>query len=270
MPERTYVNASMRFAAPMDAEPEIFFYEPGPERIKIDPVYDSHEVRIQDLRGRETEATLNTLGFQLIHIDATVDAFAETNAVKAQYYPAVGALVRDAVGAREVHVFDHNFRSNVVTEKDTANANPVRLVHNDYTDLSGPQRLRELMPDRADALLRCRFAFINLWRPLSHQAEDWPLGVCAARSIEAKDYVTLALRYPDRDGQIYLVRHNPEHEWYYVSRMRTDEALLLKVYDSADDGRARFTPHSAFKDPTSRPGVPTRISIEARTIAFFD
>jgi hypothetical protein len=51
--------------------------------------------------------------------------------------------------------------------------------------------------------------------------------------------------------------------------MRRDEALVFKVYDSATDGRARFTPHSSFDDPTSPPDARPRQSIEARALAFF-
>ena len=42
-----------------------------------------------------------------------------------------------------------------------------------------------------------------------------------------------------------------------------------QVYDSAKDGRARFTPHTSFEDPNTPPGAPPRQSIEARAIAFF-
>jgi hypothetical protein len=35
------------------------------------------------------------------------------------------------------------------------------------------------------------------------------------------------------------------------------------------DGRARFTAHSAFDDPTTPAGAPDRESIEMRTFAFF-
>ncbi len=52
--------------------------------------------------------------------------------------------------------------------------------------------------------------------------------------------------------------------------MGADEAVLIKGYDSATDGRARFTPHSAFEDPTTPVGAPPRESIEVRTLAFFE
>ena len=44
--------------------------------------------------------------------------------------------------------------------------------------------------------------------------------------------------------------------------------MLLKCFDS-DPGRARFTAHTAFDDPTSRPDAPARESIEVRTLVFF-
>ena len=76
-------------------------------------------------------------------------------------------------------------------------------------------------------------------------------------------------RYPDRIGQTYQIAYNAAHEWYYFPRMARDEALVFKVFDSATDGRARFTAHSAFADPTSPPDAAPRESIEMRTIAFF-
>jgi hypothetical protein len=50
--------------------------------------------------------------------------------------------------------------------------------------------------------------------------------------------------------------------------MRNDEALLLKCYDSARDGRAVRSPHGAFEDPTAPPDVLSRECIELRTNAF--
>ena len=63
---------------------------------------------------------------------------------------------------------------------------------------------------------------------------------------------------------------NPDHRWYYFPKMARNEALVFKVYDSEKDGRARFTAHTAFDDPTTPAAAPPRESIEMRTIAFFD
>ena len=55
-----------------------------------------------------------------------------------------------------------------------------------------------------------------------------------------------------------------------VLRVRTDEILLIKVYDSARDGRARFVPHGSFRDPRAPADAPPRQSIETRVLALFD
>ena len=77
------------------------------------------------------------------------------------------------------------------------------------------------------------------------------------------------LVYHDRVGEVYAVAFNPAHRWFYFPHLQRNEVLLLKGFDSANDGRARFTAHSAFEDPTTPPGAPARESIETRTLIFF-
>ena len=145
----------------------------------------------------------------------------------------------------------------------------MRRVHNDYTEWSGPQRVRDILPDEADALLAGRFAIIQVWRPIRHPVETHPLGICDARTVAEKDFIISERIYPNRVGQTYAVGYNPQHDWYWFPRMRRDEALVFKVFDSAHDGRARWTAHSAFDDPTTPPNARPRESIEIRTLAFF-
>jgi hypothetical protein len=52
--------------------------------------------------------------------------------------------------------------------------------------------------------------------------------------------------------------------------MTRDEVLLIKGWDSLDDGRARFTPHSAFDLPDTPANAPPRESIELRTLVVID
>ena len=59
------------------------------------------------------------------------------------------------------------------------------------------------------------------------------------------------------------------HEWFYFPDMQVNEVLLIKTYDSMEDGRARFTIHTAFDDPTAAADAPPRESIETRAFAFF-
>ena len=144
-------------------------------------------------------------------------------------------------------------------------------MHNDYTAKSGPQRVRNLLDaDEAEALLKNRVAVINVWKPIQGPVQTAPLALADAQSIAPGDLTELELVYPDRTGEIYNATFSPDHRWYYFPDMQKDEAILIKGYDSVDDGRARFTLHTAFDDPTSPPDAAPRQSIEVRTLVFFD
>jgi len=110
---------------------------------------------------------------------------------------------------------------------------------------------------------------VNVWRPIRGPLRDAPLAVCDAQTVAPGDWVPQDLVYPDRTGEIFALTYNPAHRWFYAPAMRTDEVLLLKCFDSAKDGRARFMPHTAFEDPTTPPDVLPRESIELRALVFF-
>ncbi len=179
-------------------------------------------------------------------------------------------LLKAATGAFRVHTFDHNQRHGAKDEYDSQGVSqPVRFAHNDYTLISGPQRVRDLLPDEADDLLHYRFAVINVWRSIGPPIESTPLGVCDAASIKQEDFVATDLKYSDRTGEIYSIKHSDAHRWYYFPKMHRDEAMLLKCFDSSEDGRARFTAHSAFDNPGAPANAPPRESIEVRNLVFF-
>ena len=104
-------------------------------------------------------------------------------------------------------------------------------VHNDYTVKSGPQRVRDLMGEEAEELLRHRFEIVNVWRPIRGPLRDAPLAVCDATSVAFADFVPFDLVYRNRIGETYRVRDKPAHRWFYVPEMRADEAVLIKCYD---------------------------------------
>ena len=186
------------------------------------------------------------------------------------YYPEVAALIQKISGAKRVHVFDHTLRSGNESEREARLIRePVLSAHNDYTEWSGPNRVKELMGSEADMLLASRFAIIQVWRAINQPIESNPLALADAKSIAPEDLLVAERRYPHRVGQTYRLKYSPSHRWFYFPRMRRDEALVFKVYDSEKDGRARFTPHTSFVDPTTPPGAPPRQSIEARALVFF-
>ena len=121
----------------------------------------------------------------------------------------------------------------------------------------------------AEDLLERRFVIINVWRPIVEPVQTAPLALCDAASVAPEDLIAAERRAKDRVGEIQLAVFNPAQRWYYFPNMRRNEVVLIKVYDSAEDGRARFTIHSAFEDPNAPADAAPRESIETRTFAFF-
>ena len=60
------------------------------------------------------------------------------------------------------------------------------------------------------------------------------------------------------------------HRWFWTSQMQEDEAYVFVNYDSRQDGRARFTPHSTIVDPDVSENAPVRQSVETRAFVFWD
>ena len=231
---------------------------------------DPRHVIIHNGRPHAGEFVLDREGFRFIRHDTKVGEFYNEDEVRRIYYPEMEALVKAESGASRVVVFDHTLR----TGDDALRAERkirevVPRVHNDYTEWSGPQRVRDLLPDEADALLRRRFAIIQVWRPIRHPVESFPLAICDARTVSADNLIVSGAAL-SQSGRADLRHHlQSEQQWFWFPRMRREEAIVFKVYDSLKDGRARWTAHTAFDDPTSPPNARPRESIEIRTLAFF-
>jgi len=268
---RPHVVAKLQYLAPMKETLFNYTYGPPPGMPRTNAVYDERMVPIYD--ARDLGATLDREGFELYEQPTSVRNFDDEAELQRVYYPEIQRLVAKVAGCRRVEIFDYTIRRRPTVATDpnivTVQRQPVMRVHNDYTVKSGPQRVRDLCPGEAEELLKHRFAFINVWRPLSGPVLDHPLAVADAQSVAFGDFVRSEQRYEDRVGEIYVVTYNPAHRWYYMPGMRKEETLFLKCYDSLTDGTARFAPHSAFDDPTTPKDAPPRESIEIRTIAFW-
>jgi hypothetical protein len=233
--------------------------------------YEERTVTIHNGRPGRDEFSLEREGFALANHETKVENFYNEEEVRSVYYPEVERLVKKMTGASKVLIFDHTLRAaDEATREEKQVSSAVRRVHNDYTEWSGPQRVRDLLPaEEAAERLKHRFAVVQVWRPIRHPVESAPLAIADARSLAAKNLIPTERRYPDRVGEIYHITYNPDHHWFYFPHMQRNEALVFKTYDSAKDGRARWTAHAAFDDPTSSPDAPARESIEVRMLAFF-
>lgn len=229
-----------------------------------------HLMPIADARPLRESLSLDTSGFVLADHPTRVRDFLDADELEGIYYPEMQALIAAHSGARRVHIFDHTLRSGDADARQALKLRePVKSVHNDYTDWSGPQRVRDIFPDEAQDLLGRRFAIVQVWRPIRHPIDRDPLAIADARSLAPKDFIAAERRFPTRVGEIYQFAHNPAHRWHWFPRMTRDEAIVFKVYDSATDGRARWGAHTSFEDPNTSPAAPPRESIEIRAFAFF-
>ncbi len=231
--------------------------------------YEDVAVRIFDIRDQASAYSLDREGFRLAYHPTKVNDFFDDEEVRNVYYPELVELVKHETGCTSAFVFDHTRRAGDEAMREQHKIRgPVRNVHNDYTDWSGPQRVRDLLPDDAEELLKHRVQVIQVWRAIAMPILSDPLAICDARSMAPKDFVAAERRFPNRIGEIYHIAHNPEQRWGYVPHMTRDEALVFKCYDSRTDV-ARFTAHGSFTDPNTPPDAPPRQSMEARILTFF-
>lgn len=268
----SFVTADLNYLTPTADRPRTYTFDPPPAgQPKSNIVPEPHGLPIHDIRPISESVSLDGEGFALVRQKSAVKDFYDEDEVKNVYYSEAEALIKAATGADRVFIFDHTVRKRVPGAADVRDGGPrqpVARVHVDHTARSGPHRVRDLLPDEADELLKGRVQIINLWRPIKGPLLDSPLAVCDARTVKPGDLVPSDLVYPHRIGETYSVKFSPEHQWFYVPNMTADEILLLKCFDSKTDGRARFAPHSAFADPTTPSDAPPRESIELRTLVF--
>ena len=228
--------------------------------VKLDPISGARErnytrkipeVQVENIRGREDTVSLDTAGFQFYTSPAKYKGeFLDDEEIKRECYPESEELIKKLTGANKVVIFDHSkyisrsfpfctiyssqslaIRRHTPGQFDgPGKRQPVQQVHVDQTTAASIARVhRHLPPDEAQALLERRFQIINLWRPISVPALEWPLALCDFRSVDPKnDVFTVALIYPDREGGAYAVKHNPNHKWKYVRGMTPDDFVLFK------------------------------------------
>jgi hypothetical protein len=267
-----HVEGVLNYLKPTADKPRSFAFEQSPGGPPVYPAHEAHTVAIHDLRPVAAQLSLDREGFALLTHRSAVTDFADESELRRIYYPEAERLVADATGGARVVIFDHTVRRRMPGKADREPGvprQPSTRIHGDYSAGSGPQRVRDIMGAEADALLARRFAIVNVWRPIRGPLRDAPLALCDAQSVAPGDLVASDVIYRDRVGENYLMTYRPSHRWYYVPEMRADEVLLLKCYDSAQDGRTRFLPHTAFMDPTAPADIPPRESIELRTFVFY-
>jgi len=264
------ITATLKFLANLDAPLVYVPSKGGGDTTDHVGNYAYHAMDI--LNARELDApNIDIEGFQLVAHDTAVQDFYDDAQIESIYHAEIKQLLIKETGAYRVEIFDDTRRtSSLDVQKQRQIREPADIVHNDYTAKSGIKRLYDLFPDEADALSQNRFAIINVWRSIAGPILNHPLVLCDATSVGADELVSVERRAEERIGELQVAVYGEQQRWYYYPHMQMNEALIFKTFDSADDGRTRFTIHSSVVDPTAPDDAPPRESIETRCLVFFE
>ncbi len=236
---------------------------------------DEHTVPIGDMRAIADTLSIDREGFELLRHTSAVEDLYDDDAVDNRYVPEIEALLRQRFDADRVVIFDATRRSDDgegAVNRD-GRRGPARRVHVDYTVKSGPQRVADILGEAEAERLAAsgaRIIQVKVGRPIRGPVRRAPLALADASSVRPEQLIATDRVTPDRIGEIYHLTHAPSQRWYYAPRMTPDEVLLIKGWDSLDDGRAKFTPHSAFELPDTGQTAPPRESIEVRTLVIVE
>ncbi len=270
------LQAKVEFLAGRSQRPVYYASSAGRNAThEIDQATNIVSVEVEDARLRsdndlKDEFGSHPSGFNLHKFPSRVRSFLDQIELDSVYAAEIEKFLKATTGCYRVHIFDYTVRASDPELREIRQVRePAYLVHNDYTSSSGFACLRESLGDEADKLAQGRFQIINIWRPLVDPVEDFPLALCDIRSQIAADVVDTERRAPNHSGEIQLALHRDGQRWFYFSKMRPDEVLLLKTFDSFDNGVSPCSIHSAIRLPDAPADAKPRESIEARALVFF-
>jgi hypothetical protein len=232
---------------------------------------EDHVMRIRNARLERTP--FEACGFALLKRTTDID-FADEGDVQRRWHPQARRLVGELTGAREVFPFLGILRGG----EEELGGGPALMAHVDFNAETLRHWVATLAGDRAAEFAGKRLVNVNLWTPI-RPVENSPLAVCDASSIDRGDFMNVKFGKPETietdefrggfDSGGFVLGFNPNHRWFYYPHMQPHEVLAFRLCDTADPD-LRMTAHTAFEDPTSRPGSPKRMSYELRTIAVLD
>lgn len=241
------------------------------ERTNFEGEREFRAMTLRNARLLPNDFSLDREGFAFVDHATAVTHFQDDAQLARVYNAEAEALVRAHTGAVRALVFDHTRRSSSQSLREAHKArDPANAAHTDYTDWSAGKRVEAVMEAEAEALLAKRFAIVNVWRSTAGIIEEWPLALCSWDSVDDAHLHTVERRAYNRVGQTRHASFDQKNDWFYFPDMTPSEAILIKNYDTADDGRARYALHTSFDDPTAPANAAPRESLETRVLAFFD
>ncbi|KAJ5523333.1 7 alpha-cephem-methoxylase [Penicillium frequentans] len=207
---------------------------------------------IHDIRGMEKSFTLEEHGFCIAEQRLETLVF-DQDTIENIYLPQVEELLKGMMpDIRSLFIFDWRLRSSdrkligAQFEGDYLNLAdqtnrlfPAEAVHIDQSPVSAYKRVIYHMKDQAPELLRRKFQVINVWRPIHHAVENYPLAICDASTVCSDRVIAADHVRRDYQGESYYPLYTPGYKWYYLSDQMEHEVIVFKTYDSRPAGSAK-------------------------------
>ncbi|KAF2093559.1 hypothetical protein NA57DRAFT_61265 [Rhizodiscina lignyota] len=254
---------------------------------------DTKSVTVSDIRPHSSGFTLDGQGFELHKHNIDFHDFSDNDKVESEWWPAVADFLKSKTGATKAIPFSHLIRNQPYSAAEEASKNadpdqsvtvlnPARWVHIDQSRDGALILLKDVLKDSWLQLSKTRWGIINVWRPISPVVRKDPLGFVDGSTVDPDDLVPKDVKYPVARKNVSTttsgavvhrvcgVKSSPKHKWYYVNEMSNEEVLLIKIFDSKEDGRVREVPHTSFVDEEWENEKENRESIETRCLVFWE
>lgn len=242
-------------------------------------LYHNMPIHVHNARLLDPPASIEVQGFQVVHQETKVRDFLDLSVATTSFYAECAEVVKDLTGCYDTFVTQHQYRNGY---GNLPEGHPQRMrptptgspggyggTHSDISPYA-ENRWDDIVDDR-----HC--AMFNLWRSidLENDIEVMPLAVLDMQSLRFEDMVAADAWGGAQSQQQHLVSYrlayNEHHRWYYFPRMKPDELLIFKQYDTREENPClRQVYHGAIRDPETTSDSPLRQTIEVRVLALFD
>lgn len=235
-------------------------------------VFETRRVCIENVRAWSAPPHLDQAGFAWLRAPSSIENLYDDEQIRRIYIPEIEQLIASQLGAEQVQIFDVTRRSDAPQGANNPDGarKPASQLHVDYTQTSGRRRAEDVLGSAVvqNALAAQKsIVQVNAWRPIRGPVKRSPLAFVDASTVAQEALIATEQIFPQRVGEIYHLAFRPNQRFGYIPNMTPEEVVLIKGWDSRNDGRARFTPHSAFGLPF-QDQAPARESIEVRTFAI--
>jgi len=271
----TYVGCLDRLDLYKEEKPyELRFQYPGNFPFTNMHISAPHNITVEDLRGQESELSIEKNGFVLMDLDVPLlpEDFSDSQLIESRYLPPLSEFLKKRLGASRVQVYDYVLRKSdktfpISTGDSYDWEQPGTLLHIDATAVETLKVIHELNRDPTD-LLKKRYQLITVWKPLQGPVRKWPLMLVDNSTVDPKrDLQSRDIVYEGNLVDSCVVYQSDAHKFKYLSAQKASEAWVILQYDS---GGITGVPHSAFFNPLASESDPERESIEVRSIVYFD